>query len=176
MENVYYMSKEVFVLKTKQQILVYNTFIEEIKAVMPIVQKFDQKVLTKRLITAIEKVANKVRFSLVGASLRLTIQGELRYVKGGGYIEYDSHDIDLNVNKLGWKLNSAESCEAMQNTIDYLSKCIKEYQSCIDNYDENVNKRFEIEKMIEEYQKSVPYYMRTHFDSYGTKYYIDKIK
>ena len=34
----------------------------------------------------------------------------------------------------------------------------------------------EIEKQIEEYQKLVPYCMRTHFSVYGTKYYIDKMK
>ncbi len=48
MGNVYYMDKETFVLKSKQQILVYNYMIEDLKNILPIVQKFDQKFLTKR--------------------------------------------------------------------------------------------------------------------------------
>lgn len=114
--------------------------------------------------------------SLHADKIKISVQGELRYVKGGGYIEWDSYDIDLDVNRLGWLLNSEKSIENIQSTINYLEKQINEYQLCITNYDEFVNKRLEIEKQIEEYQKLVPYSMRTHFNVYGTKYYIDELK
>lgn len=176
MGSVYYMDKETFVLKSKQQILVYNYMIEDLKNILPIVQKFDQKFLTKRLTTAMEKVLKHCIVSLHTDKIKISIQGELRYVKGGGYIEWDSYDIDLDVNRLGWLLNSEKSIENIQSTINYFEKQINEYQLCITNYDEFVNKRLEIEKQIEEYQKLVPYCMRTYYDVYGTKYYIDKMK
>lgn len=115
-------------------------------------QKFDQKFLTKRLTTAMEKVLKHCMVILHADKIKIKIQGELRYVKGGGYIEWDSYDIDLDVNRLGWLLNSEKSIENIQSTINYF------------------------EKQIEEYQKLVPYCMRTHFSVYGTKYYIDKMK
>lgn len=111
MGNVYYMDKETFVLKSKQQILVYNYMIEDLKNILPIVQKFDQKFLTKRLATAMEKVLKHCIVSLHADKIKIKIQGELRYVKGGGYIEWDSYDIDLDVNRLGWLLNSEKSIE-----------------------------------------------------------------
>ena len=72
MGNVYYMDKETFVLKSKQQILVYNYMIEDLKNILPIVQKFDQKFLTKRLTTAMEKVLKTFNRLLITLKNRLT--------------------------------------------------------------------------------------------------------
>ena len=71
MGNVYYMDKETFVLKSKQQILVYNYMIEDLKNILPIVQKFDQKFLTKRLTTAMEKVLKHCIVSLHADKIKI---------------------------------------------------------------------------------------------------------
>lgn len=57
--------------------------IEDLKNILPIVQKFDQKFLTKRLTTAMEKVLKHCIVSLHADKIKIKIQGELRYVKHG---------------------------------------------------------------------------------------------
>lgn len=159
--------KQNFIVKREAQINLFKTAIEQLAKIKEVVTAFDNKVINKRFITEYEKRGikgyPKLDIDYNGKQmLSICFAGREReiYVNGKfkGYL--DDNTIQFYFAKQAnddSRLNSADTIKYIDETIADLNKKIAYLNDCINNFDNYLKQSYEIEKMIEEYKKNVPY-------------------
>ena len=171
-------AKERFIVKQMKQISLYEKAIEVLNEAKNVVLKFDDKVINKRIETAFKSIVepdsniyvhlNNNGFSLFGqTSITFTFSGNYREIYTlnedservfYGYVDDNIASINLiSKDKNSKRLNAKETIKEIDLYIALIQNKINRLNDCIENYDTYLEKSKEIEKMIETYQKEVPY-------------------
>lgn len=160
------MKKSEFIAEKLQVIKVKKIVIDTLNSIIPTIEKFDNKVYNKRLITAFQKVSpNKdISFVIKNDKVELYCNNDLRmfYDEQGRYLGYISRDIEwlyIHFNKEG-KIDGTETINVANNVISRLNNEIMEYQNCIADYDTYMALNDDIIKAIKNYRDKVPNSLR----------------
>lgn len=170
-------NKVSFIEKTKQQIKLFYLLLERIEILKSTLLDFNGKVLNirfKKAFSAMLEQQDRTGVSLqtieydsyfqrYEAKFTIGFYGEERcfYVekqfKGYLPISQWTFSIIVDVDK---RIKANESINLLDKDISVLKEKITTMQSCIDNYDKYAEKSFEIERLINEYKKSVPHILQ----------------
>lgn len=173
--------KAEFIRKCEQQIKVYECFVKCMPYVKDIIKSFDNKVLNKRLVSALnEKISEEIKqgtkfylspcYSSDYTTLTLSNYSELRDVyitnedgskKFIGYVDNYLNSLNLYVNNLNNRIDSQKTIEYIDKFLTpYLFNNIAIYKDCINNYDYYISENAKLDKFITEYKNKVPYIMQ----------------
>lgn len=159
--------KQNFIVKREAQINLFKVAIQELEKVKELVKDFDKKVINRRFTNEYEKRGfkgyPKLDIDYNGKEmLTICFSGSEReiYVDGRfkGYL--DDNTIQFYLAKQAdndSRLNSDETINNINQTIAKIIEKIDYLNNCINNFDNYLKQSYEIEKMIEEYKKNVPY-------------------
>lgn len=162
-------NKENVILGYQKQIEGYNVLIYAMEYCKKFIKTFDNKVLNKRLLTAISKdfTDNNVRFTLgelySGSEtmvLSIFLCGSYRYYQLNGkmcgtqYINCDTADFKIVTNQDN-RIQADETIKVINERIDYLSKQTEKYRNAIVNYDRYVEMNKELIQYIKAYRENV---------------------
>lgn len=173
--------KKDFNANTKQQNVVYQNLIDILDNCIPVIQKFDGKVINARFITAISEIVNpqKLHFSFGSrpGSKETTLKiGDYknRYYpcvnsEGVKYIDrYETHitlaftqPIDGNGQP---RLNASQTFANVEETRKELSALIIAHNNDLDNYDKELEMWTQLKQAVEQYEKAFSYRLRGRID------------
>lgn len=158
----YFISKEIFQTKVDNQIKNYVSFIETAKTIIPAIKNFDGKVVNVKLEREIYKSIEN-------------LETEFQVIVTWTYIKFLTRkktflesDIDVDMELDGKRLKAEETIKNIENTIQRTETKINEVKELMQNFDIYQQKTEEIEKIIEQYEKDVPYILRPYL-SISTK-------
>lgn len=165
-------NKVLFIEKTKQQIKLFYLLLERIEILKSTLLDFNGKVLNIRFKkafsamleqqgrtgTSLQTIEYDSYFQRYEAKFTIGFYGEERcfYVEKQfkGYLSVNewTFSIIVDVNK---RIKANESIDLLDENISVLKEKIATMKDCIDNYDKYAEKSLEIERLINEYKKSV---------------------
>lgn len=174
-------NKEYMINKFEQQVKNLQDAIKAFELSKTLADKFDNKVINKRFIDALNNAANEafgeneVRFGFYEYGMSYSHKQYIKEIevfcydrrkcfKGGCvYIDdyrYRLDEIDMvkgpcYINSDG-RLVKEVFLKAIEKEIAYLNKRIGEYQYCIDNFDAILDKVREENKRLEALRKEIP--------------------
>lgn len=154
--------KENFIRTAKKQITMNTIFVRHLEKLIPIVEKFDGKMLTKRFQTAYKKEMDiPYSFcSLEATKFRIGFQGVEREIHENnefkGYLKAYTTEVTIEVNGM-YQVKGHETLEKIKRNILIIEKESNVLHDSIRNFDLYAEKSAEIEKLINEYKKEVPY-------------------
>lgn len=158
----YFISKEIFQTKVDNQIKNYVSFIETAKTIIPAIKNFDGKVVNVKLEREIYKSIEN-------------LETEFQVIVTWTYIKFLTRkktflesDINVDMELDGKRLKAEETIKNIENTIQRTETKINEVKELMQNFDIYQQKTEEIEKIIEQYEKDVPYILRPYL-SISTK-------
>lgn len=158
----YFIRKEIFQTKVDNQIKNYVSFIETAKTIIPAIKNFDGKVVNVKLEREIYKSIEN-------------LETEFQVIVNWTYIKFITRkktflesDINVDMELDGKRLKAEETIKNIENTIQRTETRINEVKELMQNFDIYQQKTEEIEKMIEQYEKDVPYILRPYL-SISTK-------
>lgn len=160
------MEKEKFLKKTADLIIQENKIIIGLSKLKEVVSLYNNKVFNKRLInSANEKIID------VG-NIRVN-KGENQnemylYVMQIGLAAYNRVYIKLKVNDNN-RINSEKTIEEIEKEIENRKKYILQFKNDCLMFDEEIEDRKKIIKMIDEYRNKYSYRLGVYFN-YQTKY------
>ena len=158
----YFISKEIFQTKVDNQIKNYVSFIETAKTIIPAIKNFDGKVVNVKLEREIYKSIEN-------------LETEFQVIVTWTYIKFLTRkktflesDINVDMELDGKRLKAEETIKNIENRIQRAENKINEVKELMQNFDIYQQKTEEIEKIIEQYEKDVPYILRPYL-SISTK-------
>ena len=161
------MEKEKFLKKTSDLIIQENKIIIGLSKLKEVVSLYNNKVFNKRLInSANEKIID------VG-NIRVN-KGENQnemylYVMQIGLAPYNRVYIKLKVNDNNNRINSEKTIEEIEKEIENRKKYILQFKNDCLMFDEEIEDRKKILKMIDEYRNKYSYRLGVYFN-YQSKY------
>lgn len=165
--------------KWAKQIEVFGKSIKALELAKTFADRFDGKVINKRFTNALNEASNQVFgnnevvFGLKADGYNYTRKQNIvelvfsitdtRY--NAGYIDYNKFIIfeidkssDSYINADG-RLNKDIFIEAIDKQISNAKESIRNYQKCIDNFDNYLDRVKQLNKEIDDLKKDIPYPM-----------------
>lgn len=156
MASRYFINKEIFQTKVDNQIKNYLSFIETAKTIIPAIKNFDGKVVNVKFEREIYKSIEN-------------LETEHRVIINWKYIKFLPNkstflesDINVDMELDGKRLKSEETIKNINEAIQRAENKINEVKELMQNFDIYEQKTAEIEKIIEQYEKDVPYILRPY--------------
>ncbi|MBO8428298.1 MAG: hypothetical protein IAC58_07135 [Firmicutes bacterium] len=167
--------------KCEQQIKVYECFVKCMPYIKDIIKSFDNKVLNKRIVTALnEKISEEIKqgtkfylspcydsdYTTLTFSNYSTLRDVYMTNEDGskifiGYVDTYLNSLNLYVNKLNNRIDSEKTIEYIDKIlVPWLFNNIAICKDCINNYDYYLSENEKLVKFINEYKKKVPYMMQ----------------
>lgn len=148
------MNKDYFIAEKLQTIKVNNVLIDTLNSIIPVIEKFNNKVYNKRLITAFQKIGpdKDIHYSMKNDRIEIYCLGDLRMVK-------DTVWLYIHFNKEG-KIDAGKTIEVVNNLIVRCNNYIESYKDCIENYDAYIKLNNELIQVIKSYKEKVPNSLR----------------
>lgn len=161
--------KEKVIAKYNKQIEAFKLLVNIIENNKQIIQKFDGKILNKRLVTAIkEKQGQHTSVTLNWPDynkgrIEISLYGDERsvYINGSfiGYIDTYSWTFDVICNN-EQRIIANKTINNINMNVEYIQQQITELIDCVENFDIYMQKAKEMENMIAKYEEEVPYRLR----------------
>lgn len=172
-------AKKMFIAKAKQQIELYNIFLEHLEVLKTVLNKFNDMPLTTRLKNAFKKECNfndfYIELKSVGyddcfktnvSLLAIFYFGKERDVLIDDtfvcFLENCQFYIDIVLNESN-NINAERTIKDINIQINKYKEIIKELNDCITNYDKYKEKAIETEKIVNQYLSEIPPYLRMDF-------------
>lgn len=156
MATRYFINKEIFQTKVDNQIKNYVSFIETAKTIIPAIKNFDGKVVNVKLEREIYKTIEN-------------LETEFQVIVTWTYIKFLTRkktflesDINVDMELDGKRLKAEETIKNINEAIQRAENKINEVKELMQNFDIYEQKTAEIEKIIEQYEKDVPYILRPY--------------
>ncbi|HML66713.1 MAG TPA: hypothetical protein PKC55_17950 [Dysgonomonas sp.] len=149
--NMYYTEpyrKIEFTAKYQQQERVYQLFVTALKAIKPIIARYDGKMVNVKLIKSAKEVIKDVFVSLSGNTINISVDSLTRMYKsentsGNGNIDRSNYGFTISTDD-NKRLDSAKTIETISEEINYL---ISEITAILNDIS------FKYDKEVEEYKK-----------------------
>lgn len=168
-------SKEVMEVKYACEIKIDNLFIDAIKRIKEILieHKCDGKVFNKRITDMIEKELGISQFSVVRKDasgrnryLKVYLNNNERWYSDGnkikGYVEQNVLGLDVIVDLQNERIKLAETLKSLDDSISHYEKNIANMEDYIAHYNAYKASEDKLMAAIEEYNKSVPYRLKSY--------------
>ena len=156
MASRYFINKEEFQTKVDKQIKNYLSFIETAKTIIPAIQNFNGKVvnvkLEREIYKSIENLATEHRVIINWTYIKF-LPNKSTFLES---------DINVDLELDGKRLKSEETIKNINEAIQRAENKINEVKELMQNFDIYEQKTAEIEKIIEQYEKDVPYILRPY--------------
>ena len=159
------------------EIETFKKQLELIEEIKPTIRKFDGKVLSKRLDTALKKVNNRIRLEYSFNQIKILYYPEVNSIRENTYSLYitDHYSRELmstsmiqsgnshSINKDDNTVITNIFIEALNNSAEYIKNNIEEAKILIKDYDKLTSEKKEIELKIQEFNKKISWISDHYF-------------
>lgn len=156
------LDKQSFISRMNECIELRNELVEFYNnTYLPLLQKFDGKVLNKRFINAVAEEAKKCKHTIF-VKLNDNLQEVILNIKHSGWNYNDTETLYTKIVVNSEKRISYEESvnhEIGQTWLKNFAESTNEYQMSIDNFDEYMAKAEELQRLIQDYGE-LPYPFR----------------
>lgn len=158
--------KQEFTAKYKQQEKVYQIFVTAMKAIIPVINQYDGKVINVRLVKSAKEVVKDVYISLSDDKINLSVDAHTKMYKSvsGTYSNIDVYHYEFTISKdENNRLDSANTIVSINSEIEYL---ISEITAILNDisfyYDKEIEAYAELKKAIQEYKDAYTSRLQRH--------------
>ena len=180
---MYHFTKETAKQKVMEKIADYRKCIALIESIIPVVEKYNGKVVNKRFETALRKVNDRIRANIHYARLEIVVYSlpwhmeddgiTPRYGESCGYDLITKAYTHADSNRYGYivtendngnhRLIAAEAIKGLREMAEEYQNKINENLEALEHVDEYIAEVSDIERRVAELQK-IPYVVRDFFD------------